>query len=922
LSAFMYIWLLFRIIRILLNDQRLLKKSQALLKDKLKRSIERTIDERLGNNILMQELGENKIELQYSLFDPERNSESHTKCNLKQRGIITDINLTNLKKIAQIIEESSHRKGFSFYENMLDLSEEDKNRDTSIITTKPALTNILKKNRERYLRKRFMDEITEESQFVLSFKKELIDDQSTLSEVSDLSNKAFYIKKKDDDTYSLRIELRNLKDQLIDDIRNERLGRISNLREVYISLSELFLDIMKSYSSNYTMAMARNERSNILGGWMEVQWLTDDLHDIYEIAMQSHRMNIIKEIGYLPFAIANRAIKALDHYIFQNSFGFLSMYYLYALSEPDKNLQAFMKNRCGMYLKETAEYTVQYELEKIELGEDRISQYRDFALEIFLQLQNLMKQSYDAKDIKSFQEFVSIGNNLFSRFHPSNDYLDCEHLQWQLSLKDLDLNERDKISKQLKNIEFLEKIEQDIKQKKSEMFFGLASFILSDYQMLMKPKEALTYFNVINSVLPSDLKELTAIFLKCHDFKVEDFWGWNWWILPQDEQVHTIDFLGKIVFLYCIKTLQVINTISEDELEKLDLSPNRDFVYMIEKEDSTIKKLIDNLLEESNQWSDIIPNGVSSKRNALFKIFERAKLKQEHDEEDSLINSKLSQTKVSEFISDFIESYKRSCVMHTIFEKYGDYQDQSKYEYTGKQKSIGYNRIDEKGAFIDEWYVSYSKWGGQYGSGMASSESSYLFNQICEWLTPINITTEDAINQIESATQMLINNKYSPNVIITSLDFDDYRSISSNVGFIPHWNKDSPKNITPNFQGILKLKYRELPVFRLYREKEKDVIGIFDLKDFASLVQLNPIDKEIESQYIREQFYIQIVDLNADNKIRKDIISAAPEWLVNYQDKERYLKTKVIVKTFLRQELHLKNKFAGMLLKIVSEQCE
>lgn len=68
LSALMYAVVLFRIIRILLNDKRLLEKSKELLKDKLRRSIEKTIEERLGNNILIEEFGDNKIELQYSFL--------------------------------------------------------------------------------------------------------------------------------------------------------------------------------------------------------------------------------------------------------------------------------------------------------------------------------------------------------------------------------------------------------------------------------------------------------------------------------------------------------------------------------------------------------------------------------------------------------------------------------------------------------------------------------------------------------------------------------------------------------------------------------------------------------------------------------------------------------------------------------------
>lgn len=717
LSAFMYATVLFRVIRILLDDQRLLEKSKALLQDKLRRSIERTIEERLGNNILMKELGENKIELQYAFFESEKNGTVLTKINLGQKGVIADINLANLKKIAQIIERTSRLKGISFFENALDLG---KGGDTSVVAGDPSNIKTFKKDKERYLRKRFMDSVTEENPCVLSFQKDIVDDKCILDEIKDIANKTFCIKKDEEDAEKLRIELRNLKDQLIDDIRNERLGRISNLKEVYISLGELFLNIMKSYSSNYSMEMARKERSNIVGEWIEVQWLTDDLRDIYEIALKSQNRDVIQQIGYLPVAIAHRAIKMLDHYIFEKSFGFLGIYYMHALRKSDHDLQTFMKERCGAYLEETADYAVQYELGKIELGEERVSQFRDFAFEIFLQLQHLIKQAYDAKDLETFKAFVAIGGKLFSHFRPSEEHPDAEHYKWQLKLPDIKEDEKQKIESKLKEKEFLESIEKDLKQKKNEMFFGLASFILDEYRNDKQKKDLLEYFNALSSRLPSDLKELTAMFLKCHDFDVEHFWGWGWWTLPMDGEVHSIDFLGKTTFLYCVKALQIANTSKAESLEKIGLPHSRDFVHMVEKEDSIIKKTITDLLNESAEWDGIVPLLEAGKKDALFKAFDIAKEKQIKEEEDFLINSKLSQAKIGEFIKGFFGGYKGNCAMHALFEKCGQYDDQIRQVYRGSQKSMGYNRLDDKGAFIDGWYVHYLSHGEQYGSGMAS----------------------------------------------------------------------------------------------------------------------------------------------------------------------------------------------------------
>jgi hypothetical protein len=136
--------------------------------------------------------------------------------------------------------------------------------------------------------------------------------------------------------------------------------------------------------------------------------------------------------------------------------------------------------------------------------------------------------------------------------------------------------------------------------------------------------------------------------------------------------------------------------------------------------------------------------------------------------------------------------------------------------------------------------------------------------------------------------------------------------ITSDKRYLPERQR-----IGASFRGKLKLLNNEYPIYRFNRNNENGVIGIFDLKNYAHLIQLNPTDNEKEAQYLHHQFYIQIIDLNEDGKYRNEILLAAPEWLNAYKDKERYLKTKVVVKTFMREELLLKNKEAGILLRLI-----
>ncbi len=918
ITALLYVFVLFQIVQLMLDDSKYIQKSKELLKDKLRRSLEKAIEERLGNNIIFQSLGENKIELQYQLPDIEDRNEEYLKYQLNRKGVITDVNMANLEKIAKLIEVNSKNNGFSFYKNILDLSKESTEQGMSNIPVSKDQQEP-KEDKDRYLQKRFMDVVSEERAVVLCFQKKIISDENVLREIDSLVQRTFIIKSVMEASDKLRIELRNLKDQMIEDIHNKRLGRIDSLKEIYIALNETFMDILHKYSSNYTMEMARKERGNIFNEWQEVGLLMDDLREIYEIALQSHERNIIRKIAYIPIAIANHSIKIMDHYIFQKSFQFLSLFYMYALQEKDNTLQEFMKDRCGIYLKETADYYIQYELGKLELGKDKIQQYKDFAIEILFQLQHLSKQAYDAKDIKTFEKFIKIGKELFRHFSPSEEHPSLSHLEWELELKlpDLDEEQKNKIKNKLDDKKFLEGIEREIKERKEELFFGLASYLLDEYKAEKGNKEKLKFFEVINAVLPTDLQTLTRLFLRCYSFEMEHYWGWNWWILVCDEEVHSIDFLGKIVWLYCFKCLQLLPSLSNDQIKNTKLDYNRDFVHMIEKEDSPIKVMLKEIVEKKDEWKGILPDNVDTKYIFLYDSFNDAKKRQITEEEDLLIKSELSNKKINEFVTGFLKGYQNNSFLHSLIKEYGDFNDRSTAPYRGPLSSIGYNRLDEKGAFLESWHVHYSQWGNQYGRSMANSENNYIFEKLKKDVIILNSSNEGIVEKVENAVKDLIDCGYIPNVIITTLDFKYYGNISSHENFLPYWHKNCRKSTISNYQGILKTKYRTIPVFRYFTKGEKNLICILDIKKRASLYQYNPINTEDKSNYLKDCFYIRVFDLNKEDELRKKILDSNPDWLNKHADKERYLRQKVVVKTFMRQELVPKESNASRVVKVV-----
>jgi hypothetical protein len=920
-SSALYILVIFRIIKLLLDDYKLLEESKALFKDKLKRSVGEAIEERIGNNYLLQILGEGegKTELLYTPFDPEKNTAELIKFDLKKWGIIQDINLSNLDKIAKIIEKESRQNGYSYYKNAVDSINSPFTAKTTAMPEANDTTKLLTEDKNRYLMKRFKDEVADVRPTVLIIQRKIITHDSAINEINSLIQKTFIIKEQDHKLDQLRIELRNLKDQMMDNIQAKHLGKINSLAEIYTSLSELFIDIMDEHSSKYTMETAQKERGSLAGEWPEIRWLMGDLRDIFDIAMKSHDKNIIEEIGYLPITISHRAILKSDHYIFQSTFQFFSLYLHYALKESDTELSDFMKDRCGRYFQETADYYIQYELMKYDLGKDHIKQYKDFAIEMLIQLQQLLKQTYDSKDLTMFNKFIAIGHRLYKYFSPSEDHPGTEILKLQLTNPTITGEEKTILLRQLDRQEYLESIEREINNRKKEMFLGLASYLIGEYRNKMTDQSLLDYLNAILPAIPEDLIDLTESFLRCHDHSVVLFWGWDWWIMPMDGEVHSIDFLGKIVWAYAVKCLMIINKMQTGAIASIALPHHHDFNYLIEKDDSEIKSIIIDIISNIDKWKAFLPNEIATKKDALFEAFNNAAKAQVAEEEDLLIKSKLSTRKISDFITSLLEYYLKNNTLHVLFEQYGKLYDKVKNEYKGPIKSIGYNQVDDKGVFVDDFHIGHPKWGSQYGNGMALSENTILFNELIKPLPRIEITKESIIDQIEIGLGNLIKKGHSPNIIVVTLDIADYRIISEDNRYIPQWKLDCPKNNIANYEGVLKTKYGDYPVFRLYRDIEKGLVGVFDLKNLASLTQYNPNDDRSEDEFLSGQFYIHIIDLNENDQIRNDLLKANPKWLNDHINKEHYLRTKVIIKIYMRQELLIKDCNAGFLLDIIEE---
>lgn len=896
---------LWRLLLVLLSKSRFAKKRLQLLRDRVKRSIDSAISERFGNNILLQGLGEEKIELDYNPFslDSDEKTNRHSFYTDKV-GTIVDIRLNKLDEFAKLVEREANKNGFSFYKDKA--KQEDTPASSGTAVAETNATRFLLADRQ-FLHKKFKDEIDQEDQTLISIEKRVVTDLDVLKELARLAKDIFVIKKQDNFSEEIKLEIDGLKDQFITAIEDKKLGKIEELVKTYISLSETFLESLNACGGGYTYEQARKERGEIIGGWNEVRWLSESIREIYIKATQSHDQEIIGDVAYLPVAIAIRAIKAGDQYVYQEFLKFPSYLYWLALKEENKDTRGFMVDRSWRHLKEMSDYYIEYQLKRKVSDVVSINKYRDFTIPIFVAFQNLLKTAFDKFDFDSFQAFLNKFSGLYHDFDPAGDHPSAEYLKQSLNWTQ-DPAEKEIIGKKIEIQEEKEKAGKDIQLKKKQVVFGLSAWIFEKYRNTPSDETLAKFYNDIVNRLPNTLPDLTELYASSRQFETERFWDWDNWEMIPDGGVQSIDFHSKLDRLYCVKALLIMKGLSEEAIQATVLPYSRDLAYLAEDRpnSNTLINMLDTITSNSAQWSFVLPQPAIEKIPVLKTLLWKAKQAQEKSEEEYLKTVEIDPDKVKEFRNKIKEAFYKSGYLRPILIGFGAYKDLTSETPGSKVPSYGYNQIDEKAAFIKNWHVHYSGWGENYGQGMASSEDQLVFEQMVEGAgSEKDITKQDVISEIE---KIVTENKLNDPVVLQTLDhMYEYDQLRKSELFISRYTRDCPKtklDSSHGYKGILKIAGQNVPIVDVFVRKAelKNKVIVTDLASFGVLNQYSPIDKpeDVECKY--DIFFIRVSDLNQDDQRRQKIITDNPAWLQEHADKEGYLRQKALINLYQKFE--------------------
>jgi hypothetical protein len=917
-----------RLINFLIDPEIREKNRKKFLKDRIERIILESVMERIGNNILLGKIGLNKeikIVYKFSKRWINKSNENYRFIESKDEGWIRDINLAELANLVQKLKDSARQLGFSIYQEKSPSLEGDKEGGTVQQSNEQKVAI-----KEVYLLKRYGEQLlpdsifNEDKRIILALPKEFNKDPSIIDDVYNLVPHIFRINKKEPPSNAFRRELQNTKDQLIAAIKSGSLGAINDLPQTYLNLAETFLETMHRFGGGFSAEQAKQERGNFFEGWNEISWIRDDIRDLIIAASETNNSNVISKIAFLPISIAIRAILAKDHFLFQEFVGYSSFLYHLAKDKQDNNIKTYMVDHSWRYLKELSDFYIAPKLTDRE-NENNVTDfkiYEDFAIYLFRIFQDLLKSAFDYDDISSFKNILDQISRLYKNFNPENEDPNVKYLEQVLTWTTSE-DEKTSIRNKISILRAKEESAKEIKLAREQVYFGLSSKILQKYKQNLDSEILKNFFDATIKYVTNDIDQLTKLFDSSRDLRTEDRWGWSTWEMIADGEVHSIDVHGKLDNLYCVLALRILRDKDEQQTEKIKISPSRDLAYLSEERQggNNLITILNSIESNPDQWNFVLDETARAKIPALKNILNNARQDQEQKEKEDIKVTEIDPDKLNEFKAEIKKSFDKSGYLRPVLKAFGAYKDLTSQDPGEKIDSWGYNQIDDKAAFIKNWYVSYLGWGENYGQGMANSEDQLIFEKMVSSADNKGITKkQDVIYEIE---KVLNENIYDDPVILQTLNrLYEYEHVRKSETFISRYSNDCPKNNRldniSGYMGILKLGNRQVPVVDIFVREEKleNKVLITDLNKFGILKQYSPIDNAVDSGYKDDIFLIKVIDLNKDNERRQKLINDKPTWLEKEVDKEGYLRQKVLINLYEKFEFKVKESKAAQCISV------
>lgn len=890
-----------RLFLILLNKSAFQKEYINLLKDRFKKSIELAIDERLGYDILLEKL--NDIELDYFFYVDD--IDKYYCFYSSEEGIIADINLDKLAYFAKRVELEANKQDVKYPFDFDGRMEEFQ----------------LKYGQERYLCRTYKDNVTE-TDILLCFNKSLIKDIYLIKEFEKLVKEIFVITKGDNFSKQVRLDLKDSMEQFIDAIKNEKMSQIEQCSEIYQVLVETLLGLLDNYGIQYSFKRARKESVIAYKGSNEIRWLLDDIKEIFEVGIKSQNKKIIDELDLLVIIIVWKSISFNNHYVYQQLMNYFSVIYRISQEistdqEKNKKFNLFMKDLSLSSTERTYDFIESKLTEKKQEKEDLVS-LKDFAIYLLIIYQNILISTQKDCDFDYFKKLLNSINERFTRYSLSKEDLEIQNLELQLKDTEIAKNRINELEIRLEKNKLLKDIEIEIKNRKGQMIYGLAVDLFEKFKKHKNNLDIQKFYLELEKSFPNDLKKFTEIFLSSHTMEANDFWHWDFILekIPEGK-VWTIDVMSKLERYYVIKSLRILENITVQEIENINLLSgknvyNRD-LYFLSGETGLIK-FIDEIEKNRDNWKFILSKNAFSRIDSFKKLLLKFKKDQDELDKENKRDKNISDKKVEEFKEQVLEGFNDKIIARNLIKEFDLYEkvDEEIEIEKNKLKKIGLKVVDDKAVFFEKWHVTYPRWGYEYGISMAITDDLAITKEIKNQCTNIKtkITSDNAMKMLNNSIDKF---KDISKIVIFAINTNAYM-LFENFESI-YMTEPMPK--LKGLEGFYEFNEKKIPVFEIYNNEIEKGIMIVNKNKLGKLVQYPPTSKKEYEKFIKDIFYINIESFSESKELVQKFLKNPPKWLENIpeSDKEKELEESVLIYICEKFKYRIPEEFEGYYLR-------
>ena len=590
--------------------------------------------------------------------------------------------------------------------------------------------------RNVYLLKRYREEIPSDTTFygkqrsILALPEGFGQDPALLAEIRTTLSHIFRFTLEEPSSAVVRREMQGTKDQLGHAIRDHALGTIEELRQTYLQIAEEFLTLLVELGGGYTAEQAQKERSSF-GSWSEVRWLQTDLRELIVIAVEAGNTDVVGTIGFLPFAIAIRAIQVCDHFLFQQFLQFATFFYFLAADQlPDLRLRGFLTDRSWRWPKEIVDIYVTPDLSSKAASRDDLLATRDFATNTQRVFQDVLKSMADKRDVAAFTSVANEFKRLFRGFLERNDPHNAALIRIQLEHV-VDATQRADLEARVAVETVREETATALRTNTSMIFLALYSRVFAQHLENPLDQALQQLLQQIRSGLPSALEELTAAYAEASNGRTADLWGWDEWDLVADGEAHFIDSHTKLNQSFAVLALEKMAALPPAGRNQVVLPSSHSLADMVREGNQQGLLATLSRMEEDPQRFEAV---LSEDARACIGVFRErlvdVRMREQERDEERTRNAALDNDKLTQFREGVQRHFAESRKLHAILSEAGAVEERLTENPGAAIPAMGYNQLDNKGAFIAQENTSYLDWDRAYGEGLAQSEDEAAFQTI------------------------------------------------------------------------------------------------------------------------------------------------------------------------------------------------